>query len=271
MVVWKKELWRISDGIEELSSTLTQVKDAEFVTLKELLSQRVTRNGRSSDRSLRDTTWSPKDRLILSFILATSLLHFFSGPRLGADLSSDSICFIRTSHGAKVNITRPYLTVSCAPYPPPYSKPSKGRNQPHRFPDILALGILLLEIERGVPIELDDFQDPCVVAIDELNKWTKSGPSTGRRTVPEGLYHAMNACIRPSEYTLHRLDKTCPNLFEIRSFIFQRILYPLDQALSTAYEVQSHMLLTDAARRRPAVEETGFFDGEEDDPKDMYQ
>ncbi|KAF6831809.1 subtilase [Colletotrichum musicola] len=276
MAVWAKELWLLRADAEERPSVLTQIKEAEFVSLTELLLQHSShKGGPSSRRSIGDAAWRPKDRLILSFILATTLLHLsqISGPCPRADLTSDSICFLRPSQRAPLDITRPYLTVKCALRSSTHPQQSSSAwNQPHRFPDILALGILLLEIERGAPVRLDTSQDPCVVAIKELDDWTMSlSLSAKDRSVPEGLRHAIAACIQPKQFKTHNLDKANIRDNDIRRYIFDRVIYPLEEALFTAYEIKPHMLPAYSDQRKAVVDGSGSFDGEEASQVDKYQ
>ncbi|KLU81029.1 hypothetical protein MAPG_00124 [Magnaporthiopsis poae ATCC 64411] len=276
MAVWAKELWRLQPGIEERRSVLTQIKEADFVSLAELLLQQSSHGGGRSSKSspIGLAPWRPKDRLILSFILATTLLHLskINVPGLKLDLTSDSICFLRPPRRALPDITRPYLTVSCAPRSStPQQQSSSTWNQPHRFPNILALGILLLEIERGVPIEPDASQDLCVEAMTELDHWTQSSSLLEKRTVPEGLRRAIAACIQPKQFKTHNLDKNNIRDDDVRRYIFDRILYPLEEALFTAYEIRPHMLLVDPEPQNKAVSGPwGSFDGEEDGEVDEY-
>ncbi|KAL8376135.1 hypothetical protein RB595_007311 [Gaeumannomyces hyphopodioides] len=275
MAVWAKELWRLQPGIEECRSMSTQIKETEFVTLRELLLQQPSHGGgRSSKRSLGLAPWRPKDRLILSFILTTTLLRLskISVSGLEQDLTSDSICFLRPSKRAPLDITKPYLTIICAPQTwTPQQQSSSRWNQPHRFPNILALGILLLEIERGAPIKLDVSQDPCVEAITEFDDWTESSSLSEERTVPEGLRHAIAACIQPKQFKTHKLDKNNIQDHDVRRYIFDRILYPLEDALLTAYEISPHMLPLDPEQKGKAVAQlSGSFDGEEGGEVDEY-
>ncbi|KAF5005982.1 hypothetical protein FDECE_7608 [Fusarium decemcellulare] len=104
-------------------------------------------------------------------------------------------------------------------------------NEPHCFPDILSLGILLLEIARGTPVEYQDSQDRCVVALQCLDKWTSSWNSCFW-TVPDGLCRAISACIDPVHLRGHGLDRASVRDSDVRKYIFEMILSPLEDALS---------------------------------------
>ncbi|KAJ4315293.1 hypothetical protein N0V84_008449 [Fusarium piperis] len=252
MVVFARKLWKLRVDIEDNQRSSTQVLDSKFRPLKELLQQQ-HQGQRHSPMALMEG----KDRLILSFILATSLLHFFSGPWLQAKLTSETICFLVSNSHVSPDITKPYLTTACCSLEQEAS-PSE-LDQPHQFPYILSLGILLLEIARGTPVNLEKAQDPCVVALDCFKEWDKAC-GTGRSTsVRDGLHEVISACIDPRKLRQYFLDKPSVKNLEVRQYIFERILHPLENALSTAYGIQLNKLHADIARAKE-VNKSGSFD-----------
>ncbi|KAK2003322.1 hypothetical protein LX36DRAFT_723681 [Colletotrichum falcatum] len=173
------------------------------------------------------------------------------------------VCFLVSRRRSSPDITKPYLTTSC-------SSPARGAlprefnlNQPHRFPDILSLGILLLEIARGASIDFDESQDRCVVALECMDKWARTCRTGRSRTIHDCLYRAILACIDPREF-MNVLHAQSVNDFEIRRYMFERILYPLDDALSTVYEIQSSSLHEDISRAEKASG-IGSFDHQDED------
>lgn len=242
MIVYRRSLWQLEADPETNRSSFPQVRDAEFISLRDLM-----RPDGSNQVSLLSSI-EGKDRLILSFILATSLLHFIHGPWLQASLNSENVCFLASNRRSLPDLTKPYLTTSfTSPAQPPLSR---DLNQPHPFPDILSLGILLLEIARGAPIDFEEPQDPCVVALKCRDKWVKTCRTSRSRTVPEGLCQAISACIEPKESRNHVLDKNSHKDAAVRRFIFERVLYPLGNALSTAYEINLNTLHVDIGRAK---------------------
>lgn len=167
-----------------------------------------------------------------------------------------------------MDITRPYLIVRCDLDPSTQTQPLSEGYQSHRFPEILAFGIVLLEILCGEPIEVGETEDSSVVAINKLYKWKDSCKTPEMQAIPEGLYKAIIACIHPKEYTSQKLDKANISALEVRNFIFQRVLYPLEQALLIAYEVRPDMLLEQSPEHGIPP---GFFDGEDNDQVDTSQ
>ncbi|KAI1052605.1 hypothetical protein LB507_009828, partial [Fusarium sp. FIESC RH6] len=234
MMVCSQTLWQLEADAERSPLSSPQVQDGQFTTLRDLLRP----NGSNHESLL--SSMKGRDRLILSFILSTSFLHFVNGPWIRTSLSSDNICFLVSNSRSSVDITRPYLSTSFTTL----SQPPLPRdlNQPHRFPDLLSLGVLLLEIARGAPLEFKEPQDHCVVALQYMDKWFKNRRSGHSRLIPEGLYRAVSACIDPKESRTSVLDKS---ELAMRNYVFERVIYPLENALSTAYEIQLNALHPD--------------------------
>ncbi|KAF6826078.1 subtilase [Colletotrichum musicola] len=257
MVVHARKLWQLHADVETNRLLSPQVRDVEFMSLKDLLKTNRSNHGSSM------SSMEVKDRLILSFILATSLLHFFEGPWLQASLSSENISFLVSHRRSSPNITKPYLTTNCFSLAQRARSREFNLNQPHRFPDILSLGILLLEIARGAPIDYEESQDRCVVALECMDKWAKTCRTGRSRTIHDCLHRTISACIDPREFR-KVLDMRAVNDFEVRRYIFERILYPLDDALATVYEIQSNNL-HEHISQATEVSAMGSFDHQDED------
>lgn len=259
MVVFAKNLTlcQLHPDVEINGLSPPQVRDVEFKSLSNLLQPNW--KNRMSLVSLAEG----KDRLILSFVLATSLLHLVRGPWLQQSLSSESICFLVSHQRASPDITKPYLTTKCSPLI--RGPVARKLNQPHQFPEILSLGILLLEIARGAPLNVMESQDSCVVALECMDKWAGTCRSGRARTIHDCLYQAISACIDPREFR-NILDKPTVVDADIRGYIFERILYPLGDALSTVYGVQLETLHADPPRSKKGkkVDGVGSFDHEDE-------
>lgn len=252
MIVYEQKLWQqVAVDFERNHLSSTQLLDSDFASLKDLLLP--CRGRRQSFLSSIKT----EDRLILSLVLTTSLLHFFGGPWLQASLSSENICFL-VSGRLSTDITKPYLTTTCStvmPKPVAVIEPDRL----HRFPDILSLGILLLEIAQGAAIDFDKSQDRCVEANFCLEKWTNE--SMGRfTTIDERLLEVISACIEPENFSGNVFDQMKVPNFLVREYIFERILWPLDRAMNEAYE------------KAPANETKGFgnFDHQDEHAAEKY-
>ncbi|KAK1254162.1 hypothetical protein MKX08_008157 [Trichoderma sp. CBMAI-0020] len=247
MAIFSNKLWQLEADAETNPSCTPRVHGSGFKSLKELLGPSQYKN----QSILSDT--ERKDRLILSFILTTSLLHLIKGPWLQASLSNENICFLVLHSRSTPDITKPYLTANCTSTT--LRTESRNLNQPHRFPDILSLGILLLEIARGRPIDFKEADDRCYTALVYLDKWKQSSV-----TVPDGLYRAIKACIEPKEFRGNQFDRAVPDGdFAIREYIFKRILFPLEEELSEGYHISLSALHDGIAIKNETIK-TGSFD-----------
>lgn len=115
-----------------------------------------------------------KQKRTLAVILAHSMLQYCGSPWMSEDWNKEYIEFFHQtmeSHGtAKLDLERPYLSKDFV------ALRTVRRGSPkfpiHPCPSVLALGILLLEIELGVPIESErsdsDLKDGKVNATTDL-------------------------------------------------------------------------------------------------------
>ncbi|KAF7517069.1 hypothetical protein G7054_g13928 [Neopestalotiopsis clavispora] len=227
-----QKLWQLRTEIERNQKLLPQAEDNKFRSLRDLFQP----TQRHSESSMALT--KAEDRLVLSFILATFLLHSYGGPWLRENFNSENICFYTSRHRLP-DITTPYFTATCSPN---QDVLPVNLDQPHRFPDLLSLGIILLEIAQGFPVQVEESQDRCLVALQHMDKWEDDCQRGGFKVIPDGLRQAISACLDPSKFKKHRLDKKNIDDFHVRKYIFDRILYPLGDALRTTYEIQLHTL-----------------------------
>jgi len=99
--------------------------------------------------------YGPREKLILCYLLANSMLFFYPGSWFQAVWSSTKVYFVRgpgtptqgQSLAYSTILTLPYLSVELRKGQP--SKPAKNCMQYHPHPALLALGIILLEIATG--------------------------------------------------------------------------------------------------------------------------
>lgn len=238
MAVFNEKLWQVQ--YERGSQAFNKVPNGEFESLEQLL-RHAPGNGASQISSI-----DMKERIILCFTLVTSFFHIFSMNNSGlqASITSSNICF-RTST-RYLNIMKPYLNIA---FLEEQTKPTARRPEEiHWFPSILTLGVVLLEISRGSKIEFVPGADDCVAALAVYEKWKDVVGKLCSSTIPEGLFEAILSCIDPNELRKGGLDR--PNVadMEIRKYIFERILYPLGDALSNIYKVPLHTLHDEKAQ-----------------------
>ncbi|PMD49853.1 subtilisin-like protein [Hyaloscypha bicolor E] len=137
LLVEEDNLWRLSP-----ISAIENIQTKQPVSLGEFLNL----DSRSFDRAKK------RDKFILQVILANGLLHFYKGPWLLKDWNKTHICFYQAKSQDLPDLTRPYLSTQCKPLEQG-SEEEDVSFRIHPYPGILALGILLLEIELGRPIE----------------------------------------------------------------------------------------------------------------------
>jgi hypothetical protein len=114
-----------------------EIGDQADISLKQLL-------GHSRD-------WRLREKSILAVVLAHAVLHCSEGPWLRADWSKEHVSFFRKDATTQPDLSRPFLTIDFAG--------DSGANQQtdlfmlHSNPALLSLGVLLLEIGKGLQIE----------------------------------------------------------------------------------------------------------------------
>lgn len=102
---------------------------------------------------LSETLTRKIDKCRLQVLLANSFLYFYQSHWAGSDWAKEHIHFCRTKVQGHLDITRPYLSASCGDIHSNRERKLDMRMRKHPCPGILALGILLLEIELGHPVE----------------------------------------------------------------------------------------------------------------------
>lgn len=185
----------------------------------------------------RARKFRPKEKLILSVILANSLLQFCESPWLNKEWSKEHISFFPSLSKQDVEILRPYLTIK---FQNTELEEEIDPFRVHPNPSVLALGILLLEIELESPIEgkrgekdLDDDGMPTV----------NSDHFTALRLfedMSDNLYknyrQAIAACLKCDFYDEETGN---PSLDDphFRQAIYNTIVRPLEQELQYGFEL----------------------------------
>ncbi|EJT76426.1 hypothetical protein GGTG_06345 [Gaeumannomyces tritici R3-111a-1] len=76
---------------------------------------------------------------------------------------------------------------------------------------------------------------------------------------------------QPKQFKTHNLDKSNIRDHDVWRYIFDRVLYPLENALLTAYGISPYMLHVGPEQQSNAVAQlSGSFDGEESGEVDDY-
>lgn len=257
MVVYQQTLWQLQSKIDMSQSM--KIPDANFKTLRELL--------QTEDGSSFLSRVSFKCRTILATVIVTSFLHLYNlnQQSIQAALTIHNICFHKQHQS--YDIMRPYLNMEFAK-----SECRKAAdhnlNEAHWLPDVLSLGVLLLQIFTGRTIDFSRGEDECIKALsiyEDLSNF-RGRPCGG--DIPDGCFQAIFACLQPEQLASAGLAPLDIKDGSVRRYIFERILYPLEEALSNIYKVPLYTLsdtITDRAiidsesttEERTAVQATG--------------
>ncbi|KAH6716524.1 peptidase S8/S53 domain-containing protein [Leptodontidium sp. MPI-SDFR-AT-0119] len=214
MMIEERRLWQLR------VEPCTNMPERKFNSLEDLLQDPKSNTGISI------STYDSKQRLTLSYILATSLLHLHSSHWLRKTWQNENICFHVESLGIML------LEIA------------RGRK-------------LMEEIETS---ELRDgrymtSKTDGLVALRVFEEWVKDSERTISKTIPLGLKSAIQACLEPT-----RIPATMPPPSEeqIRHYIFTYIVAPLGTALSETYSVPLENLHQEIISEKPKEDPTLF-------------
>lgn len=177
-------------------------------------------------------TFKSKDKRILGIVLAHSFLQLCGGPWLNEEWNKDNIFFLYSpTRNQLLDIHRPYVAASFKDNPTGRGASDFQSMQHH--PSILALGLLLLEIEIGKPIELASGDcDPTTGLPNEFTAWTTLKRLLGDPDVTDKIRQdfksVIESCLRPQGF-LPR-DMTFEDLI-FREKLYDRIVFPLENEL----------------------------------------
>lgn len=236
MQVDGNDLWKVKQhGIKRVND----IQQSKFLSLGDLI------KWNKGDTEAIFSRVEGRDRLILSYILAVSLLQLYEGPWLQNNWSNETICFlINAQNRGRPNFTKPLLTASCTKLTSRRKAPD--RDQVHSYPSILALGIMLLEISLATTMDLEreekekqngqhvtsgtDF----LVALRLFDHWVEQSQINISKAIPRGLKTAIEACLNPSKipYT-----DPPPSNQQVLQYILTNIVIPLGTAVSDTYEI----------------------------------
>lgn len=183
--------------------------------------------------------WRLKEKSILAVVLAHAVLHCSEGPWMRADWSKEHVSFFRKETTDEPDLSRPFLDMDFTD--------TSGADQEtdlfmlHSNPTLLSLGILLLEISKGIRIEdcwLDaDLTDGC-----EENESTNLTAalrllenSAGDLVI--GYRKAVKACLE--------WDTINGDSYESVDFtkrMYENIVKPLEIELEHGFEISPEQL-----------------------------
>ncbi|KAG4438864.1 hypothetical protein IFR05_005653 [Cadophora sp. M221] len=224
------KLWYLnpSPAIEEIQRK-DQVSLGKFLELSSRSSQLVKK----------------RDKLILQVILANSLLHLYRGPWLLKNLDKTRICFYKPRSQDIPDLTRPYLACR-TDLSEELGNEEDVRFRIHPYPGILALGILLLQIELGRPIEEERPEDSPnrggVLHIDADRPVAMEMLDECRDDSSVDFVQAIEACLDDKTFTDAFGQDASFDDPVFRQQIFELIVKPLETALLKIFGISVEKL-----------------------------
>lgn len=228
-----------------------------------------------------DLNLNVKSKAILQMLLAKATWEFYDSAIIGQGLTSDDIHFIPEKRdgiaGPFVNeaVLRTLFTQDVGQKNETSSQVSKNAssaNMIHKMPKILALGIILLEIETGKSMRTHRLNprvrpsgDPNINTDYQIAcKLVDTGPKAHQESIISDinklspLRKILPLCIKPGEFrtrlqhTLSAQKKSTSDINdpkEQRSFIYHEIILPL-KAWANTYDEHSRLKVLWEVRER---------------------
>ncbi|KFG83178.1 hypothetical protein MANI_002863 [Metarhizium anisopliae] len=172
---------------------------------------------------LSQMTWTDVDKIALAMQLSYALSYHYDDSWLSGRWQQANICFFRW--GRRIPC-KPWLRVKSLPNQPPQAAPESHF---HRFPQLLELGTILLELQIGQSLEAS-LRKNRARNLDEQWAYATSvfygKLNNGRRLLSRHYQRAIEFCLRPDE-SLTQADS-------IRRSIYENVVRPLEQSIAEA-------------------------------------
>ena len=219
MLVDEEKLWHVKSQAKQLSF----LDSLPTISLQELLQT--------------STKLPLREKRILAVVLANSSLQLCESPWFSKDWSKEDISFFYKS-ATHVDLKRPYLSTSFQNFPQDDDQDAMLRIHPNQ--SILALGILLLEIQLGKPIES---QRAAEDLIDGQRANVNTDLTTALRLLEDSvddIYEdyrtAIQACLNCNFVSPDQaLDLENA---EFRQAVYENIVAPLEQELYHGFKLK---------------------------------
>ncbi|KAI0197476.1 hypothetical protein F4808DRAFT_473817 [Astrocystis sublimbata] len=195
-----------------------------------------------------------KLKVLLSYLLAKAVWQFYDSDWMRTNWSKNDIHFMReclngqsVTQGMIALIHKPYFATELAPQfeRPAFASQSECPTEQnimhrfpsatHRYPKILALGIMLLEIELGEGIEHHRLEESLKSKdpIENDDQFTAYkivvSPMWKRRNVYQAVREMINICLQPD---LHEFGT---NEAAARDYLFNNVVAPLGQLFEESW------------------------------------
>ncbi|KAF2736405.1 hypothetical protein EJ04DRAFT_521995 [Polyplosphaeria fusca] len=180
-----------------------------------------------------------KEKRILPVILANSLLNLSEGPWVENEWAKEHIHFFTSADSQDLlDIQRPFLSTDFQHQEDSDTEEEDALYRVHPSPSVLALGILLLEIELGFALE--SYYSECDLddGIPNVNTNYLTALRMFEEEVSDSIYSnyrgALSACLNCDFFDE---DTMAPNLDneEFRRAVYNNIVKPLEDELRFAY------------------------------------
>lgn len=229
LAIFNERLWHLQSRYDNKNAE--RIPDGEFQSLEDLL-EPSTSSGNSPMSKI-----DLKQRTILCFVLATSFFHAFDIKSSWIRITAANVCFRRTTRN--LSIVKPYLSINITNSGG--AQLVRKLQEIHSYPSLLTLSIILFEIYRGRQVVIETGKDRCAEVLSIYDDWEES-ISECSSLIPIGCLQAMRACIGPEQLEKAGLISKNVRDMDVRFYIFERIIYPLGEVISSIYEQSLHQL-----------------------------
>ena len=242
----KVERWKVENICKHIHSTL----GTRFRLLVEGNLMWRLRPARPKIKNLRNTAHislselirnglfhrvSQKDRFLLSYIIANSILSLYQGPWVDDTWTKDRIFFLtQAGDSSNPDLRKPLLSTTCIAADHTHVQTEPDNIHPE--PRVAALGIVMLEIALGMAIESRRDDGPLTSNTDLLNAFQLVDQmQLDRNAIPKHVL-AIKTCLQPEDILEDDLS------IELKQqSLHANIVAPLEAVL-TAYSIQTEDL-----------------------------
>lgn len=169
-------------------------------------------------------------KMTLSVMLAYSLYYLYGGSWTRGQWKRENIVFFVDGNQIPM---RPFLKV---PAQTQSQQSIQEEERPfHRYPELLELGIMLLEINFAKSLETMLDMTENIESLDDYFAAASEIYSKRRYDIDKpGLRHAIEACLNP-KFDMDLSPDREPDEDELRNKLFEVVVQPLEQELHNAF------------------------------------
>ena len=216
MLLDNQKLWQIRPQVKRLNP----VKN---ITLEDILRG-------STELRLRD-------KRVLAVALAKTVLQLSEGPWLGKRWTPDQFSFFETTKSA-IDFERPYLSTQFEEEATEDDDYEFDAQSIHAIPSLLSLGRLLLEIDRGKPVEispLDLTEGRFPNANTELTATIRFFKEASGHFYMD-YTKAIKACLEPTFLRVDQMRGLEDD--EVRRLVYEHVVAPLEAELYSGFKIR---------------------------------